>query len=89
MLTAADNPPTRFGYAKDNTPFKGEVVRSRRDEVAGVVAIDPDTAEEALSLIKVEYEPAADRLLCRGSTGGGCPHDSCRTRKQSLSGVGL
>lgn len=57
VLTAADNPPTRFGYAKDNTPFKGEVVRSLRDEVAGVVAVDPDIAEEALDLIKVEYEP--------------------------------
>ncbi|HEX6387318.1 MAG TPA: xanthine dehydrogenase family protein molybdopterin-binding subunit [Anaerolineae bacterium] len=57
VLTAADNPPTRFGYGKDNTAFKGTVVRSLRDEVAGVVAIDPDTAEEALSLIEVDYEP--------------------------------
>jgi len=57
VLTAADNPPHRFGYGRDNTPFKGEVVRSLRDEVAGVVAVDPDIAEEALSLIEVEYEP--------------------------------
>jgi len=57
ILTAADNPPTRFGYGKDNTPFKGEIVRSLRDEVAGVVAIDADVAEEALELIEVEYEP--------------------------------
>lgn len=57
VLTAADNPPTHFGFGKDNTPFKGEVVRSLRDEVAGVVAVDPDAAEEALSLIDVKYEP--------------------------------
>lgn len=57
VLTAADNPPTKFGYGKDHTPFKGDVVRSWRDEVAGVVAIDPDVAEEALSLIEVEYQP--------------------------------
>ena len=57
VLTAADNPPTRFGFGKDNTPFKGDVVRSVRDEVAGVVAVDPDVAEEALGLIEVEYEP--------------------------------
>ncbi|HKZ55222.1 MAG TPA: molybdopterin cofactor-binding domain-containing protein [Anaerolineales bacterium] len=32
-------------------------MRSVRDEVAGVVAVDPDVAEEALGLIEVEYEP--------------------------------
>ena len=56
VLTGADNPPTRFGYGKDNTPLKGEVVRSLRDEVAAVAAVDPDVAEEALSLIRVDYE---------------------------------
>jgi xanthine dehydrogenase molybdenum-binding subunit len=56
VLTEADNPPTRFGYGKDNTPFKGEQVRCRADAVAGVVAIDPDIAEAALSLIQVVYE---------------------------------
>lgn len=57
IVTAADNPPTRFGYGKDNTPLKGEVVRSLRDEVAAVAAVDADIAEEALQLIEVEYEP--------------------------------
>ncbi len=28
VLTAADNPPVKFGYGKDNTPFKGGLVRS-------------------------------------------------------------
>lgn len=57
IITAADNPPTKFGYGKDNTPLKGEVVRSLRDEVAAVAAVDADTADEALKLIEVEYEP--------------------------------
>jgi xanthine dehydrogenase molybdenum-binding subunit len=56
-LTGADNPGSKFGYGKDNTPFKGDFVRSMRDEVAAVVAVDPDTAEEALHRIKVEYQP--------------------------------
>ncbi len=56
VLTGADNPGTHFGYGKDNTPFK-EICRSLRDEVAGVVAVDLDAANEALSLIEVEYEP--------------------------------
>src|SRR5512135_3347313 len=57
IVTAADNPKTLFGYGKDNTPLKGDVVRSLRDEVVAVAAIDADTAEEALELIEVEYEP--------------------------------
>ncbi len=57
VVTAADNPPTKFGYGKDNTPLKGEVVRSLRDEVAAVAAVDADIAAEALDLIQVEYEP--------------------------------
>jgi xanthine dehydrogenase molybdenum-binding subunit len=64
IITAADNPrvgagpaPARFGYGKDNTPLKGDVVRSLRDEVAAVAAVDADVADEALRLIEVEYEP--------------------------------
>jgi xanthine dehydrogenase molybdenum-binding subunit len=64
IVTAADNPrvgaglvPARFGYGKDNTPLKGDVVRSLRDEVAAVAAVEPDIAAEALELIQVEYEP--------------------------------
>src|SRR3989304_2675435 len=57
IVTADDNPKTKFGYGKDNTPLKGDVVRSLRDEVAAIAAVDGDTAEEALELIDVEYEP--------------------------------
>jgi CO/xanthine dehydrogenase Mo-binding subunit len=57
VITAADNPPHKFGFARDNTPLKGDRVRCYADAVAAVAALDPDTADEALSLIEVEYEP--------------------------------
>lgn len=56
VITAADNPSRKFGFARDNTPLKGERVRCYADGVAAVAAVDADTAEEALSLIEVEYE---------------------------------
>jgi len=56
VLTGYNTPPIKFGFYKDNTPLKANKVRSCRDEVAAVAAIDPDIAEEALSLINVEYE---------------------------------
>ncbi|MBW8012402.1 MAG: xanthine dehydrogenase family protein molybdopterin-binding subunit [Chloroflexi bacterium] len=73
ILTAEDNPPTRFGYGKDNTPFKGQVVRSMRDEVAGVVAVDQYAAEEALSLIKVDYEPLLSIFTAKAAMEEGAP----------------
>lgn len=71
-LTGADNPPTKFGYGKDNTPLKSDIVRSMRDEVAAVVAIDADTAASALDKIVVDYEPlppifSADEALKEGT----------------------
>ncbi|MDP2971108.1 MAG: xanthine dehydrogenase family protein molybdopterin-binding subunit [Deltaproteobacteria bacterium] len=56
VLTGYNIPPIKFGFYKDNVPLKAGRVRSCRDEVAAVAAIDPDIAEEALNLIKVEYE---------------------------------
>lgn len=73
VLTAADNPGTKFGYGKDNTPFKGELVRSLRDEVAGVVAADPDVAEEALELIRVEYAPLTPVFDPQSALADGAP----------------
>jgi xanthine dehydrogenase molybdenum-binding subunit len=57
VITGADNPAHKFGYGADNTPLKTDKVRCYRDEIAAVAAIDEDTAEEALELIHVEYEP--------------------------------
>ncbi|MCS7280865.1 MAG: xanthine dehydrogenase family protein molybdopterin-binding subunit [Desulfobacterota bacterium] len=57
VITAKDFPPGfRIGFMRDNPPLKGNKVLSTRDEIAAVCATDPDVAEEALSLIDVEYE---------------------------------
>jgi len=56
VITADDTPTVRFGFMKDQTVLKGGKVRSYRDEVAAVAAVDPDVAEEAINLIEVEYE---------------------------------
>ncbi len=73
IVTAADNPPTQFGYGKDNTPLKGEVVRSWRDEVAAVAAVDADVAAAALELIEVEYEPLTPLFDARLALLDGAP----------------
>jgi len=56
VITAEDVPKIRFGFMKDQTSLKAGKVRSYRDEVAAVAAIDPETAKEAINLIEVEYE---------------------------------
>lgn len=56
VITGSDIPEIRFGVYKDNRPLKSGKVRSYRDEVAAVAAIDPEIAEEALGLIEVTYE---------------------------------
>jgi len=57
VVTAADMPPTfKIGIMKDNPPLKSNKVLSIRDEIAAVAATSPEIAEEALSLIDVEYE---------------------------------
>jgi xanthine dehydrogenase molybdenum-binding subunit len=56
VITAGDVPQIRYGFMKDQPVLKSGKVRSYRDEVAAVAAIDPDIAEEAINLIEVEYE---------------------------------
>jgi len=56
VLTGFNTPEVRVGFLADQTPLKKDKVRQFRDEVAAVAAIDEDTAEAALDLIKVEYE---------------------------------
>jgi xanthine dehydrogenase molybdenum-binding subunit len=57
VITGYDVPEFRFGFLKDNMPLKKNKVVTLRDEIAAVAATDPDIAEEAISLIKVDYEP--------------------------------
>jgi len=56
VLTGQNIPDVRVGFLKDQSVLKKDVVRQFRDEVAAVAAISPEIAEEALGLIKVEYE---------------------------------
>jgi len=57
VITAYDTPQIRIGFLRDNFALKRDRVRSLRDEIAAVAAIDTDVAREALDLIEVEYEP--------------------------------
>ncbi len=56
VLTGYNTPEVRFGFLRDNMALKKDKVRSLRDEVAAVAAVSEEIAEEALSLIEVEYE---------------------------------
>ncbi len=59
VVTGRDIAPVKFGVFKktrDQYLLAIDRVRYMGEEVAGVAAIDEDIAEEALSLIKVEYE---------------------------------
>ncbi|MEE8449729.1 MAG: xanthine dehydrogenase family protein molybdopterin-binding subunit [Thermodesulfobacteriota bacterium] len=63
VLTGLDTPQIKFGFFKhqdhkfgDCHPLKCDKVRCIGDEVAAVAAVDEDIAQEALGLIKVDYE---------------------------------
>jgi len=52
--------PTRYGvipWTPDETALAVDTVRFIGDEVAAVAAVDEDTANAALALIEVDYEP--------------------------------
>ena len=57
VITARDVPEVRYGFMRDNLALKKDKVRQFRDEVAAVAAISPEIAQEAVDLIRVEYEP--------------------------------
>ena len=62
IITGRDIPAVKFGNwrlmpeTQDQYALCIDKVRYIGDEVAAVVAVDSDTAEEALSLVEVEYE---------------------------------
>ncbi|MFQ5692371.1 MAG: aldehyde oxidase, partial [Nitrospinota bacterium] len=59
VLTGKDGPGVRFGVTDgpiDQLPLQPDRVRFVGDEVAAVAAVDAETALEALSLIRVDYE---------------------------------
>ncbi|MDP7340280.1 MAG: hypothetical protein QF786_13260, partial [Vicinamibacterales bacterium] len=57
VLTGFNSPEVRVGFLRDNLALKRDTVRQFRDEIAAVAATDPQTAQAALDLIEVEYEP--------------------------------
>ncbi len=60
VITGADFPGVQYGnlpQTRDYLPLAIDTVRYIGEEVAAVAAIDEDTAEEAIGLISVEYEP--------------------------------
>ncbi|MBN2591401.1 MAG: molybdopterin-dependent oxidoreductase [Sedimentisphaerales bacterium] len=62
VITGKDTPGIKYGnwrlfpQTQDEYPLAMDKVRFIGDEVAAVAAIDPDIAEEAISLIHVEYD---------------------------------
>ena len=59
VITGRDIPDRVYGIvpkAKDEYALARDKVRYIGDEVAAVVAVDPETAEEAARLVRVEYE---------------------------------
>jgi carbon-monoxide dehydrogenase large subunit len=56
VVTGKDLPITYGGAVRDQPYYCFEKVRYIGDPVAGVAAVDEETAEEALDLIRVEYE---------------------------------
>ncbi|HRW06382.1 MAG TPA: 2Fe-2S iron-sulfur cluster-binding protein [Caldilineaceae bacterium] len=63
VLAGADLPERygALGVSKDETALAVEKVRFVGDPVAAVAAVDEETADAALRLIKVTYEPLIDR----------------------------
>ncbi len=60
VITGKDLGGFTYGFiptTRDESPLCPDKVRFMGEEVAAVAAIDEDTAEEALSLIKVDYDP--------------------------------
>ena len=57
VVTGEDTPKPIGLYLKDRLIFAKDRVRFVGEPVAGVVAIDEETAEKAARLVEVEYEP--------------------------------
>ena len=87
IITGEDTPKVKYGNwrlfpeTQDEYPLAVEKVRFIGDEVAAVAAIDPDIAEEALGLIKVDYEelPAVFDVDSAIREGAPVIHDYCPT----------
>ncbi len=87
VITAEDTPKIKYGNwrlfpaTQDEYPLAVDKVRFIGDEVAAVAAVDRDTAEEALDLIRVEYEelPGVFELDAALREGAPVIHESSPT----------
>ncbi len=86
VLTGADVEPTPFGFAKDQTALKRGKVRCIRDEVAAVAAETREAAQEALDLIRVEYEELPGVFDPAAALAPGAPlvHEELGTNQHAL-----
>lgn len=73
VITGYNTPEIRIGFLRDNLALKRGKVRQFRDEVAAVAATDPDIAAEAVSLIRVEYEPLPGVFTVEAAAAEGAP----------------
>ncbi len=73
VLTGADSEGIIFGFGKDNTPLKKDMVRCHFDEVAAVAADTEEQARAALELIEVEYEALPGVFTAADSLAEGAP----------------
>ena len=84
VITGKDFPGIKYGnmpQTRDYLPLAIEKVRYIGDEVAAIAAIDEDSAEEALDLIRVEYEPLPAVFDAEDAMKPGAPqlHDHAAT----------
>ncbi len=80
IVTAKEAGMIKYGVSParyDETLFCHDKVRYVGDEIAAVAAVDRETAEEALSLIKVEYEELPAVFTVKEAMADGAPqlHD--------------
>ena len=83
VCTGKDFPGIKFGFlpsTRDQLPMPVDKVRYFGEGIAAVAATDEDTAEEALDLIKVEYEELPTVLTIEEAIAEGAPlvHDNAK-----------
>ncbi|MBI4288454.1 MAG: molybdopterin-dependent oxidoreductase [Chloroflexi bacterium] len=83
VVTGKDFPQTKFGFlpqTRDRVAWPRDKVRHYGEAVAAVAAIDEDIAEEALDLIRVEYEELPAVLTAEQALRPGAPviHDHAK-----------
>lgn len=87
VITGEDTPKIKYGNwrlfpeTQDEYALAVDKVRFIGDEVAAVAAVDPDTAQEALELITVDYEelPAVFDVNAAAKPGAPVLHDYCQS----------